>query len=175
VVRTHSVSRTKYGYRTTSVMDFDGWTRVPRECLRVVPDDVHTRGHSVRTKTRHCTGQKDTRIVYTRPMSSIPKKITKTSACTPNDIVRVDDGRRAIDDVRTSLSSGQNVRRSRHFRCVSNVKKLAIFRRSLDSATGSHRVCALKTRATYGSRARAVGRARSLCMYVSIYLSIDGS
>ena len=50
VVRTHSVSRTKYGYRTTSVMDFDGWTRVPVRCPRVVPDDIETRGHSVRGK-----------------------------------------------------------------------------------------------------------------------------
>ena len=40
----------KYGDGTPIVMDFDGWTRVPRECLRVVPDDIETRGHSVRGK-----------------------------------------------------------------------------------------------------------------------------
>lgn len=95
----------------------------------------------------------------------------------PNDIVRTDDGRRAIDDVRTSLSSGQNVRTHRPrqgktLRCDTRFLQMSPYRKLHGVAPNPELLpqYALKTRATYGSRAHTRGRA--LALYVSIYLSI---
>jgi len=75
----------KYGYSTPIVMDFDGWTRVP--IVSMSRDRRHTNTWTLCTHTtRRCTGQKDTRIVYTRPMSSIPKTHENTRTDRTTDV-----------------------------------------------------------------------------------------
>jgi len=144
----------KYGYSTPIVMDFDGWTRVP--IVSMSRDRRHTNTWTLCTHTtRRCTGQKDTRIVYTRPMSSIPKGSRETPACTPNDGRLSPRGK--MYGIHAIFSPKNPVCREKQ---CGNI------------ATGSHRVYALKTRATYGSRAHTRGRSRSLALYVCMYVSI---